>query len=174
MSLLRLPSNSGKLKCCSYHQTVDHEISSKAPRYVSLVLSFYMDKNYLDCFWVLCSIFALAIGLCWLGISSWLWKDPENTHGVHRKQSKNCNCFGSHLYFGFVHAAKQNHLLNHFKLGFLTSAYIGLCLKRVAFDSVSTVFVSTIWIFQAAKQNNLFWLCLLDCLVKYYTFLMSE
>lgn len=56
-------------------------------------------------------------------ISFWLSGDPENTHSVHRKQRKNCNCFGSHIYFGFVHSAKQNHLLNHFKLGFLTSAY---------------------------------------------------
>lgn len=97
------------------------------------------------------------------------WKHPW----CAQETEQNMQLLRFHIYFGFVHSAKQSCLLNNFKLGFLTSAYIKLCLKQVAFDSVSAVLDSKIWIFQAAKQNSLFWRWLFDCLVKYYTFLMS-
>lgn len=118
--------------------------------------------------------FALVICLCWpknffLTLKR-SWKHPRCAQETKQK----LQLLWALYLFWFCPFSKAKSSSKSFKVGFLTSAFIRLCLKQVAFDSVSVVFVSTIWIFQPAKQNNLFWLYLRDCSVKYYTFLMSE
>lgn len=103
----------------SYQQSIEWNFLQRSILYNFGIVLLYRLKLLRLVLSALLYFLPLQFASADLRISFWLWKDPENTHGVHRKQSKNCSYFGPCIYFGFVHSAKQSYLLNLLKLAFL-------------------------------------------------------